>query len=61
MSLVGLKAIDLVPSPNENGTAFAKRLMAMRYLGKSYSTGAGSEFSKIKKFGDRGFKYKGLK
>jgi hypothetical protein len=43
-------------SPNfENGNAFAKRLMDAKYPGQQHDTGPASEYSKIKKFGDRAF------
>jgi RHS repeat-associated protein len=43
------------PYSNENGRDFAKRLMDEKYGENAYDTGPGSEFSKIKKFGDRAF------
>ena len=38
---------------SESGNDFAKRLMAAQYPGKAYDTGPSSEYSMIKKFGDR--------
>ena len=50
MSLIGLKG------KNENGKDFAKRLLEKRF-GKDakYKTGPGSDYNKIKKYGDRNF------
>ena len=44
------------PYKNENGKAFAKRMMEKKY-GKDYKyeTGPDSEYNKIKKYGDRSF------
>jgi hypothetical protein len=40
----------------ESGKDFAKRLLDQRYgEGQWRGTGPGSEYSKIKKWGDRGF------
>ena len=41
------------PNQGESGKDFAKRLMDKRYGSGNYQTGPGSEFSKLKKFGDR--------
>lgn len=43
------------PKKNEDGKAFAKRLCDERYGAGNYDTGPGSEYNKIKKWGDRGF------
>lgn len=43
------------PYVNENGSEFAKRLMDEKYGPGNYSTGPNSEYSEIKKWGDRGF------
>jgi RHS repeat-associated protein len=43
------------PRPGESGRAFAKRLMDEKYGPGNYPTGPGSEFSKLKKYGDRAF------
>jgi hypothetical protein len=43
------------PFVNENGKTFAKRLLDAKYGPGEYPTGPGSEFSKIKKYGDRAF------
>ena len=43
------------PYLTENGTAFAKRLMDNKYPNGGYQKGAGSEYSAIKKYGDRAF------
>lgn len=43
------------PFVGENGKAFAKRLLDAKYGPRNHDTGPGSEFSKLKKFGDRGF------
>jgi hypothetical protein len=40
---------------SESGNDFAKRLMDEKYPGKIHDTGPTSEYSKIKKFGDRAF------
>jgi hypothetical protein len=60
----GKEAVKEVPSwalgerpyTTEDGNAFAKRLMDQKYGAGNYETGPSSEYSKIKKFGDRGFK-----
>ena len=44
------------PYVNESGKDFAKRLCDRKYGKGNYPTGPGSEYSKIKKWGDRGFK-----
>ena len=41
------------PRQGESGKDFAKRLMDQRHGPGNYNTGPGSEFSKLKKFGDR--------
>jgi hypothetical protein len=44
------------PMVGENGKQFAKRLLDEKYgNGQWEGTGPGSEFSKLKKWGDRGF------
>jgi len=43
------------PRTTEKGRDFAKRLLDDRYGAGNYPTGPGSEFSKIKKWGDRAF------
>ena len=43
------------PYTNESGKDFAKRLMDEKYGPGNYKTGPGSEYNKIKKWGDRGF------
>ena len=43
------------PYKNENGNDFAKRLLDERYGEGNYKKGAGSEYNKIRKWGDRGF------
>ena len=43
------------PRKGENGKDFAKRLMDEKYGKDNYDKGPGSEFNKIKKWGDRGF------
>ena len=43
------------PRVGESGNDFAKRLMDAREGPGNYPTGPGSEFNKIKKFGDRAF------
>jgi hypothetical protein len=42
-------------NPNEDGKAFAKRLLDEKYSAGNYKTGAGSEYSQIQKYGDRSF------
>jgi hypothetical protein len=44
-----------VPWIDENGKQFAKRLCDARHGKGKYPTGPGSEYSKIKKWGDRAF------
>jgi hypothetical protein len=41
--------------PNEDGKGFATRLLTAKYGAGNYPVGAGSEYSKIQKFGDRAF------
>ena len=61
--LSGKEAADDVPSwaqgerplTTESGRDFAKRLLDDKYGPGNYPTGPGSEFSKIKKWGDRAF------
>ena len=61
--LSGKEAADDVPSwareelplTTENGRDFAGRLLDDKYGAGNYPTGPGSEFSKIKKWGDRAF------
>jgi hypothetical protein len=43
------------PLAIENGRQFAERLLDAKYGKGKYPTGPGSEFSKIKKWGDRAF------
>jgi hypothetical protein len=43
------------PLTTENGRQFAERLLGEKYGKGNYPTGPGSEFSKIKKWGDRAF------
>ncbi len=43
------------PRTTENGREFAERLLDDRYGAGNYPTGPGSEFNKIKKWGDRAF------
>ena len=43
------------PLVGENGDAFAKRLLDKQYGDRKHEVGPGSEFSKIKKYGDRDF------
>jgi len=43
------------PSTTENGRQFAERLLDEKYGKGNYPTGPGSEFNKIKKWGDRAF------
>ena len=43
------------PLTTENGRQFAERLLDEKYGKGSYPTGPGSEFNKIKKWGDRAF------
>ncbi len=59
----GKEAADDVPSwahgkrplTTENGRDFAKRSLDDKYGAGNYPTGPGSEFNKIKKWGDRAF------
>ena len=44
-----------VPWEDENGKEFAKRLCDDKHGNGNYPTGPGSEYSKIKKWGDRAF------
>lgn len=61
--LSGKEAADDVPSwvqgeqplTTENGRDFAKRLLDNKYGAGHYPTGPGSEYNKIKKWGDRAF------
>jgi hypothetical protein len=61
--LTGKEAADDVPSwavgerprTTESGRDFARRLLDGKYGPGNYPTGPGSEFSKIKKWGDRAF------
>lgn len=41
---------------DESGSDFAKRLCDEHFGKGNYKTGPGSDYSKIKKWGDRGFK-----
>ena len=43
------------PLATENGRQFAERLLDEKYGKGNYPTGPGSEFNKIKKWGDRAF------
>lgn len=43
------------PKKNENGRAFAKRLCDERYGAGNYKKGPDSDYSKIRKWGDRAF------
>ncbi len=43
------------PLVGENGNAFAKRLLDAKYGSGGYSKGAGTEYNKIRKYGDRAF------
>jgi hypothetical protein len=43
------------PRIGEAGNAFAKRLLDEKYGPGNYPQGPGSEFSKIRKWGDRSF------
>jgi len=43
------------PNVGESGNDFASRLMDEKYGKKKYDKGPGSEFSKLKKYGDRHF------
>lgn len=44
------------PKTSENGRDFARRLCDEQFGKGKYPTGPGSDFNKIKKWGDRGFK-----
>jgi len=43
------------PFVGESGSTFAKRLLDDKYPDGGYPTGPGSEYNKIKKYGDRAF------
>ena len=43
------------PLTSENGRQFAERLLNDKYGKENYLTGPGTEFNKIKKWGDRAF------
>jgi hypothetical protein len=43
------------PLTTESGTEFAQRLLDAKYGQGTYPKGPGSEFNKIKKWGDRAF------
>lgn len=43
------------PLTTESGHDFARRLLDEKYGKNNYPTGPGSEFSKIRKWGDRAF------
>ena len=43
------------PLTTEDGRDFARRLLDDKYGAGNYPTGPGSEFNKIKKWGDRAF------
>ena len=57
MVIVGSRTIEDFPGqkplPGENGNDFAKRLCDEKYGEGNYPTGAGSEYNKIRKNGDR--------
>lgn len=61
--LTGKEAASDVPSwaagerplTTESGGDFARRLLDDKYGAGNYRTGPGSEYSKIKKWGDRAF------
>ena len=42
------------PLPGESAQEFADRLLSEKYGAGNYNKGPGSEFSKVKKWGDRG-------
>ncbi len=42
-------------NPNEDGKAFAKRLLDAKYGTGNWDTGAATEHNKIQKYGDRAF------
>ena len=44
------------PKEGESGNDFAKRLMDKKYGKGNYKTGPGSEYNKLRKYGDRGGK-----
>ena len=44
------------PKESESGNDFAKRLMDKKYGKGNYRTGPGSEYNKLRKYGDRGGK-----
>jgi len=48
-------AIGRKPNAGESGKDFAKRLMDEKYGVGKYDTGPGSEYNKLKKYGDRHF------
>ncbi|WP_019553478.1 hypothetical protein [Propionispira raffinosivorans] len=43
------------PDEGESGKDFAKRLMDEKYGEENYDKGLGSEYNKIRKWGDSGF------
>ena len=43
------------PYEGESGKDFSKRLMDKKYGENNYDKGPGSEYNKLKKWGDRGF------
>ena len=43
------------PYKTESGKDYAKPIMDEKYGAGNYDTGAGSEYNKLKKYGDRGF------
>lgn len=63
LGLSGKEAADDLPNwakgerplTTESGRDFATRLLDEKYGQGSYPTGPGSEFNKIKKWGDRAF------
>ena len=44
------------PRPGENGKDFAQRLCDKKFGKGNYNKGPGSDYNKLKKWGDRGFK-----
>ena len=44
------------PKEGESGKDFAKRLLDRKYGKGNYKTGTGSEYNKLRKYGDRGGK-----
>ncbi|KLN58875.1 hypothetical protein WH96_20665 [Kiloniella spongiae] len=44
------------PKKNQSGKNWAKDLLDKKYGKDNWGKGPGSEFNKIKKYGDRGFK-----